>query len=288
MNRQSTRIIWWNFFTPPHVRGSSKLLSFRPCAHSSCSRARKCETTLPRRRTRTSWTWVARAPTWTAASRRRGANTAWTPKTFGWALGGGGVSPWPFFGLPLLLLTVSNLACALCAPAAVLSHGSFLLLQTPEETGPLSSINGCGVRSCDSLWEKRTNVSRRFCLSVRAEEVSLANLVSDALRWGWGAAVTWLDPYVCNFGDLAKKIGSTRFDFDLACMKLRLTKHDGTEQPQTKFHGKTATLCCSVNCLGTVTAVIPHHLISLFATSNLLYYMSKLYLFIYSIANGYL
>lgn len=38
--------------------------------------------------------------------------------------------------------------------------------------GHLSSINGCGVRSCDSLWEKRTNVSRDFCLSVRAEEVS--------------------------------------------------------------------------------------------------------------------
>ncbi|XP_051909664.1 probable G-protein coupled receptor 158 [Hippocampus zosterae] len=30
-------------------------------------------------------------------------------------------------------------------------------IRTPEETGPLSSINGCGVRSCDSLWEKRTN-----------------------------------------------------------------------------------------------------------------------------------
>ncbi|XP_054479263.1 probable G-protein coupled receptor 158 [Anoplopoma fimbria] len=30
-------------------------------------------------------------------------------------------------------------------------------IRTPDETGHLSSINGCGVRSCDSLWEKRTN-----------------------------------------------------------------------------------------------------------------------------------
>uniref|UniRef100_A0A3B3VHA1 G protein-coupled receptor 158 n=1 Tax=Poecilia latipinna TaxID=48699 RepID=A0A3B3VHA1_9TELE len=30
-------------------------------------------------------------------------------------------------------------------------------IRTPEEMGHLSSINGCGVRSCDSLWEKRTN-----------------------------------------------------------------------------------------------------------------------------------
>ncbi|XP_031705714.1 G protein-coupled receptor 158a isoform X1 [Anarrhichthys ocellatus] len=30
-------------------------------------------------------------------------------------------------------------------------------IRTPEETGHLSSINGCGVRSCNSLWEKRTN-----------------------------------------------------------------------------------------------------------------------------------
>ncbi|XP_064188551.1 metabotropic glycine receptor isoform X1 [Anguilla rostrata] len=30
-------------------------------------------------------------------------------------------------------------------------------IRTPDEIGPLSSINGCGVRSCDSLWEKRTN-----------------------------------------------------------------------------------------------------------------------------------
>lgn len=51
----------------------------------------------------------------------------------------------------------------------VLSNGSFLL-QTPDEMGHLSSINGCGVRSCDSLWEKRTNVSRDFFLCVRAEE----------------------------------------------------------------------------------------------------------------------
>lgn len=56
-------------------------------------------------------------------------------------------------------------------PPKILSHGSFLL-QTPDEMGHLSSINGCGVRSCDSHWEKRTNVSRDFCLSVRAEEVS--------------------------------------------------------------------------------------------------------------------
>lgn len=38
--------------------------------------------------------------------------------------------------------------------------------------GQLSSINGCGVRSCDSLWEKYTNVSRGFCFFVRVEEVS--------------------------------------------------------------------------------------------------------------------
>ncbi|XP_019122502.2 G protein-coupled receptor 158a isoform X1 [Larimichthys crocea] len=30
-------------------------------------------------------------------------------------------------------------------------------IRTPDETGHLSSINGCGVRSSDSLWEKRTN-----------------------------------------------------------------------------------------------------------------------------------
>ncbi|XP_062297716.1 metabotropic glycine receptor [Scomber scombrus] len=30
-------------------------------------------------------------------------------------------------------------------------------IRTPDEMGHLSSINGCGVRSCDSLWEKRTN-----------------------------------------------------------------------------------------------------------------------------------
>ncbi|XP_039646352.1 probable G-protein coupled receptor 158 isoform X1 [Perca fluviatilis] len=30
-------------------------------------------------------------------------------------------------------------------------------IRTPDETSHLSSINGCGVRSCDSLWEKRTN-----------------------------------------------------------------------------------------------------------------------------------
>ncbi|XP_042570048.1 probable G-protein coupled receptor 158 isoform X1 [Cyprinus carpio] len=30
-------------------------------------------------------------------------------------------------------------------------------IRTPEEMGQLCSINGCGVRSCDSLWEKRTN-----------------------------------------------------------------------------------------------------------------------------------
>ncbi|KAG7487447.1 hypothetical protein MATL_G00023500 [Megalops atlanticus] len=30
-------------------------------------------------------------------------------------------------------------------------------IRTPDEMGQLSSINGCGVRSCDSLWEKRTN-----------------------------------------------------------------------------------------------------------------------------------
>ncbi|XP_056155713.1 probable G-protein coupled receptor 158 [Lampris incognitus] len=30
-------------------------------------------------------------------------------------------------------------------------------IRMPDEMGHLSSINGCGVRSCDSLWEKRTN-----------------------------------------------------------------------------------------------------------------------------------
>ncbi|KAM8881759.1 G protein-coupled receptor 158a isoform 1-T1 [Synchiropus picturatus] len=30
-------------------------------------------------------------------------------------------------------------------------------IRTPDEMGHLSSINGCGVRSCNSLWEKRTN-----------------------------------------------------------------------------------------------------------------------------------
>ncbi|XP_044196035.1 probable G-protein coupled receptor 158 isoform X1 [Thunnus albacares] len=30
-------------------------------------------------------------------------------------------------------------------------------IRTPDEMGHLSSINGCGVRSYDSLWEKRTN-----------------------------------------------------------------------------------------------------------------------------------
>ncbi|XP_068604143.1 metabotropic glycine receptor [Brachionichthys hirsutus] len=30
-------------------------------------------------------------------------------------------------------------------------------IRTPDEMGQLSSVNGCGVRSCDSLWEKRTN-----------------------------------------------------------------------------------------------------------------------------------
>ncbi|KAL2085692.1 hypothetical protein ACEWY4_019012 [Coilia grayii] len=30
-------------------------------------------------------------------------------------------------------------------------------IRTPDEMGQLNSINGCGVRSCDSLWEKRTN-----------------------------------------------------------------------------------------------------------------------------------
>lgn len=61
----------------------------------------------------------------------------------------------------------------------VLSNGSFLL-QTPDEMGHLSSINGCGVRSCDSLWEKRTNVSRDFFLSVRAEESLPINRLGHA------------------------------------------------------------------------------------------------------------
>ncbi|XP_056869827.1 probable G-protein coupled receptor 158 isoform X1 [Takifugu flavidus] len=30
-------------------------------------------------------------------------------------------------------------------------------IRTPDEMGHLSSSNGCGVRSCNSLWEKRTN-----------------------------------------------------------------------------------------------------------------------------------
>lgn len=73
----------------------------------------------------------------------------------------------------------------------ILSHGSFLL-QTPDEMGHLSSINGCGVRSCDSLWEKRTNVSRDFCLSVRAEEVSLPKDLgtSSLFTWGMGIMMT--------------------------------------------------------------------------------------------------
>lgn len=71
------------------------------------------------------------------------------------------------FALPFKL---HNLVMLL-NPTPKLSHGSFLL-QTPDEMGHLSSVNGCGVRSRDSLWEKRTNVSRDVCLSVRAEEVS--------------------------------------------------------------------------------------------------------------------
>uniref|UniRef100_A0A3Q4MBX7 G protein-coupled receptor 158a n=1 Tax=Neolamprologus brichardi TaxID=32507 RepID=A0A3Q4MBX7_NEOBR len=30
-------------------------------------------------------------------------------------------------------------------------------IRTPDEMGHLNSINGCGIRSCDSLWEKRAN-----------------------------------------------------------------------------------------------------------------------------------
>lgn len=44
----------------------------------------------------------------------------------------------------------------------ILSGASFCL-QTPEETGPLRSGHGCGLRSRSSLWEKRTDVSRDFC-----------------------------------------------------------------------------------------------------------------------------
>lgn len=72
----------------------------------------------------------------------------------------------------LFHLSLYNLVIPFSILPKILSHGSSLL-QTPDEMGHLSSINGCGVRSCDSLWEKRTNVSRDFCLSVRAEEVSL-------------------------------------------------------------------------------------------------------------------
>lgn len=114
----------------------------------------------PLRPTRTSLTWVAPGRTSTAASLRRGASTAWTPRTFGYAVFSSICSS-----------HLHNLALRL-NPLQILSHDSFLL-QTPEEMGHLSSINGCGARSCDSLWEKRTNVSRDICLSVRAEEVSL-------------------------------------------------------------------------------------------------------------------
>lgn len=59
-----------------------------------------------------------------------------------------------FFNIIVQYTAISSLI-------SLLSHGSFLL-QTPDETGQLSSINGCGVRSYDSHWEKCTNVSRGF------------------------------------------------------------------------------------------------------------------------------
>lgn len=84
-------------------------------------------------------------------------------------------------------------------PPKILSHGSFLL-QTPDEMGHLSSINGCGVRSCDSLWEKRANVSRDFCLSVRAEEVSLFKMIGASLLMKGGKLMTYdiLLHFICT------------------------------------------------------------------------------------------
>lgn len=55
--------------------------------------------------------------------------------------------------------------------------------------GHLSSINGCGVRSGDSLWEKRANVSRDICLSVRAEEVSLPKDLGALSLFFWEGGV---------------------------------------------------------------------------------------------------
>lgn len=70
---------------------------------------------------------------------------------------------------------LSTLRQILPHPPKTLSGGSFCL-QTPEETGPLSRSFGCGARSRSGLWEKRTNVSRDSCLSVRAEDVSTQGL----------------------------------------------------------------------------------------------------------------
>lgn len=67
--------------------------------------------------------------------------------------------------------------------------------------GHLSSINGCGVRSCDSLWEKRTNVSRDICLSVRAEEVSLPKRfgrIEPVFFFFLGEEVWLLHPCACK------------------------------------------------------------------------------------------
>lgn len=142
----------------------------RPLAFcSSCLPAPRCGTTSPRRPTRTSWTWVAPARISTAASRLRGASTVWIPRTSGYVVFLFLNPPAPSLPHPLTSELPGYPFELLIKGTNVLSNGSFLL-QTPDEMGHLSSINGCGVRSCDSLWEKRTNVSRDFFLCVRAEE----------------------------------------------------------------------------------------------------------------------
>ncbi|XP_061521961.1 metabotropic glycine receptor [Phycodurus eques] len=51
-------------------------------------------------------------------------------------------------------------------------------IRTPDEAGPLSSSNGCGVRSRDSLWEKRANeeLKKLYCqLEIYKRKKMLAN-----------------------------------------------------------------------------------------------------------------
>lgn len=123
-----------------------------------------------------SWTWVVLDPISIAALHLHGANTVWTLRTFGCVTLIFLNPHFPLYYLVTHLISLKKL----------LSNGSFLL-QTPDEMGHLNSINGCGVRSCDSLWEKRTNVSRDFFLSVRAEEVSRsADLGKASLLGGSG------------------------------------------------------------------------------------------------------